>query len=409
MRFLRSRSDDLLNDAENASLAPTTAEMNEFLRQVTRLKEDVQECAERLSTSLHRQDPPPQYSLVPSRSVRSRQRSRPPAWRASQIPLPTQRVSDIQNVVSNLPPRDENDSISSPQRESGWTRRSVVGLAPTPTTHGIRNLHVAHRAMNPLPEEVLMLTGSGVSLVTTHLYQIFTESHPDMPIQQARYYARSLRNAMLPHTINSYGTAARHPISELVRETNGRSEPMRRDGADGTSSSDSVSDVSSTDVFAHRNEVSPTNVILPTDGVASVSGESHIREPIPLPMCAGLSSDAVESSATSIPPRRLSVELPPDLHELLANSIHGTMRPPSTSAHLNGDDTAESVSSSGSSDATLVYGSSNEELPVIRLRLPPHSDDGSDNELPVVEMHLPPNGYADGSDDETLTDESRRS
>jgi hypothetical protein len=59
MRFLRgsssSQSPERLNEAESATLTPTTAEMNEFLRQVMRLKEEIQQCAERVSTTLHAQ------------------------------------------------------------------------------------------------------------------------------------------------------------------------------------------------------------------------------------------------------------------------------------------------------------------------------------------------------------------
>jgi hypothetical protein len=135
MRFLRSRSDDRLTEIENATLAPTTTEINEFLRQVTRLKEDIQDCAERISTSLHIQDPPPRYSPVRSSGVQCRQLSTPSGYCASQIPLPTQRASEIRVLSSGPTLHDENNSALSTRCEVNRAHGDVGGLAPLLTPH----------------------------------------------------------------------------------------------------------------------------------------------------------------------------------------------------------------------------------------------------------------------------------
>jgi hypothetical protein len=347
-------------------------------------------CMDLISTSLHIQGPPPRYSTVPPRSVDRRRPSIPSAWSASRIPLPVQRASEIQVMSSPSPDR---------------TQRGGDGLAPTATTHDIREIHVARRVSNPLPTDAKLLNESEVLAVTTQLHQIFTESHPDMPIQQARYYSRSLRIAMLPHITDSSGALPHLPAAGTVRGARSRSERLeRRSGVDEVSFSDSVDDV------AHRNGVLATTAILPRNGVLStrevptINYKTYIEEPIPQHMFAGLSLGAIEGSAGSVSRRRLSIDIPSNSHQLLSNGINNTIHLPSTPTHVDGEDTPGSVSLSiGSSDTTLVGSSSDEDLPVIQITLSPHSDDEWNEDDSTVEIQLFPNGPADSSDDDTRT------
>jgi hypothetical protein len=364
MRFLRSssssQSPERLNEAESATLTPTTAEMNEFLRQVTRLKEEIQQCAERVSTTLHAQDPPLRYTPVPERTVGHGQRPTRAASRASHIPLPAQR----HEALSAHPPVQTQRSVEETTSLPGPLRR------PT------------------LPRNALMLTERDLSAVTTQLYQIFIERNPEMPIQQARYYVRTLRNAMLSHimvdTRERPVSATRRSVNESSAEMSRRNAAARERAADG-----------------FRGLGAAVNEILREAEHAFPDGsnaESEITESIPIHTLAGRSADAIESSPDTVS-RRLSIELPQNFRQLLANGLSGAAHLASTSAHLNGEDTPDSVSSSGggSSEATLVNNSSSEDLPVIHVILAPHSGhDDSGDETPAVEVHLP----LDGSDGE---------
>jgi hypothetical protein len=246
-----------------------------------------------------------------------------------------------------------------------------------------------------------MLTERDLSAVTTQLYQIFIERNPEMPIQQARYYVRTLRNAMLPHimvdTRERPVSATRRTVSESGEEMSRRNAAARERAA-----------ASSRSLGAAVNEILREPEHAFPDGS---NAESEITESIPIHTSAGLSADAIESSPDTVS-RRLSIELPQDFRQLIANRLSGAAHLASTSGHVNGEDTPGSVSlsSGGSSEATLVNSSSSEDLPAIHVILAPHSGhDESEEETPAAEVHLPPDGSDGDADDEVVTDEQARS
>ncbi|KAF2681314.1 hypothetical protein K458DRAFT_392103 [Lentithecium fluviatile CBS 122367] len=356
------------------------AELNEFLRQATRLRDRMEEYAERASTALHMQDRPPRYSQA-LRDLETRQQSTPPRmYHTSHIPVPvatvgTQRRSDTGALFSastTRRPENGNETIPVVRTEGDHTQRDTNRPAPATITQEETTSHVACRTSIPLPQEALILTDSEVSEITTQLYQIFFDTHPDMPIQQARYYARSLRNAMLPH-IQSSSTLQR-PVTELVSGPSSRSEPM--------GGPNSLNARPATDTFSEHS---------------SVNGQVNGTESVPLYALADFSLDSVENPALSDSSRAKLIRLPPDFHQLLANRINGTTRSLSQSAHVNGTDTpASQFSSSGSSEATLVNSPSGDELPVINHIVPLLCEDESDEETPVVEIRTSSGEHSDG-------------
>jgi hypothetical protein len=365
-RVFRGHENGRLEYGENAASAPTTAEMNEFLRQGTRLRDQIEEWVERVSAAMRMREPPPRYSQV-LRDAESIQRPALPVSCTSQIPLPTQQPSALQTISSTLSTQQngdyeqEHENERVPRRED--PRRPVSQPAPVPISPTNGSFHFSRSLPNPLPREALMLTESEVLAVTTQLYQIFFDSHPDMPIQQARYYARSLRNAMLPHI--PVTPTPRRPVTELARGTSSRNEPMRR-----------------------TNDVSAAPATTGSTARQHTNGEFHVTESAPLHMFDNISINPVESPAPSRSLRRVPPTIQSDFPQRFANSINDTTSPLLRPPHINGDETPGDESSpSDSSDATLVNSQSDDELPAIHLILLLPSDDESDEETPVVEIH----------------------
>jgi hypothetical protein len=378
MRFFRGNENDRLEDGEDVTLAPTTAEMNEFLRQATRLREQMEECAQRMSTAIHVQDPPPRYSQILRSTEDNSRPAPPPAYRASQIPRPIQRQSDIQ-ILSSDPPIQPDGSHMNENRahlslRSEGTQRPISQPAPVPTISNDGSSDVFRRTSNPLP---LILSENEINAVITQLYHVFFDKHPNMPIQQARYYARSLRNAMANHLQNPPATL--HPIPWLMRRRTRRSDGMNEALATGDADADatSISNGASDRQYMDRESVSPH--------MPPSSNTGAVNSPTP----------------TNIPPRT-SVTILPELLQAFSNRMSNPARTRLTPTHIDGGETPsnESLSSGDLSEVTLVNSSSDEEFPTIRVVLPLPYNDESDDETPVVEIH----GSDEGdSDDDTHT------
>lgn len=320
MRSLRSHADERLEGDENATLTPTTVDMDEFSREAIRLRDNMEDAAERISASIHMHDPPPRY-IQDTGNVENERRA----------PIP-----------SDASTTNEAEAAHAQTLESTLTQGGDRGVAALIEFLNRTIFCVPRRIVNPFPRASITFTMDEVSVITSQLIQIFHQRHPEMPIQQATYYATALRNTMVPH-IQAPALRGR-----LRRSMRARIQDRSRENG--------------------------------------------------LPVSNGILSQ-------SDPSRQRPVRVLEDLGDLVFSDWIRPSDPRGRSTDHGGAETPESEPwSSGSS--TLVNNSADDEVPIISVVMLPQSEDDFVDDGPAHEIHLPPESDPDDSTGESGFGES---